>query len=148
MLQVRRWALSGELESCEERAVVLAPHRTTELGGTALAVDSRHVLEAELRVDGGTRARASLWAEPLKYLTVADPGLTCESSGEGKLRLTCRAPAKGVWVESEPTVTWSDNGFDLFPGQPTRFTRLKRVGFTSISRESLARAVSLRSAVG
>ncbi len=118
MLQVRRWALSGELESCEERAVVLAPHRTTELGGTALAVDSRHVLEAELRVDGGTRARASLWAEPLKYLTVGDPGLTCESSGEGKLRLTCRTPAKGVWVESEPTVTWSDNGFDLFPGQP------------------------------
>jgi len=116
-LQVRRWALSGKLEDSEEWDVVLGPHRTTELAETSLSADGGHVVEAELHL-GGTRLHASLWAEPLKYLTLADPKLRCEPSGEGKLRLTCQTPAKGVWVESEANVTWSDNGFDLFPGAP------------------------------
>jgi beta-mannosidase len=117
-LQVRRWTLSGQVDGMVESDVVLAPHRTTELGQIDLAVDSEHALDAELSVEGGTRVRASLWAEPLKYLTVSDPGLMWEPSGEGKIRLTCRTPAKGVWVESEANFTWSDNGFDLFPGAP------------------------------
>jgi beta-mannosidase len=142
-LRVKRWALTGEMVASEEWSVVLAPHQTTELGSTRLSADGRHVLAAELGLDSGTRVRASLWAEPLKYLLVSNPGLTWESPGEGKLRLTCRAPAKGVWIETtepdetEAPITWSDNGFDLFPGEAYEIEKMLGMGGANLYSDSL-----------
>jgi beta-mannosidase len=118
IVQVRRWSLDGQLEGDAERTVTLAPHRTTPLGSIALTTDPTHSLQAHLLVEGTVRARASLWPEPLKYLTLADPELAVEHLPEGQLRLIARAPAKAVWLEAKGPVNWSDNGFDLFPDEP------------------------------
>ncbi|MGO8950367.1 MAG: beta-mannosidase [Ktedonobacterales bacterium] len=115
-VEVRRWSLQGRIEGEEERLVVLAPHQATELGGVGLAVDSSHVLQARLWVSGKLEASASLWSEPLRYLTVSNPELDVEFLPPGELRLLVKAPAKSVWLEAEGHPDWSDNGFDLFPG--------------------------------
>ncbi|HEX5545818.1 MAG TPA: glycoside hydrolase family 2 protein, partial [Ktedonobacterales bacterium] len=75
IVQIRRWSLSGQVEGERELSVTLAPHQTTPLGSVDLAVDATHVLQARLLTDGGLRATASLWPEPLKYLTLTNPEL-------------------------------------------------------------------------
>lgn len=118
VVQVRRWTLEGHIEGEEERAVVLAPHRTTPLGSSDLTVDPTHILQAQLRVDGVVKARAARWPEPLKYLTLPDPEIAVEHLPDGQLRLLAKTPAKSIWLEGEGRVDWSDNGFDLFPDEP------------------------------
>jgi beta-mannosidase len=118
VVQVRRWSLSGQIEGDVELAVTLAPYQTTPLGNVNLAVDATHVLQALLRVDGAVRATASLWPEPLRYLTLADPELAIERLPSGGLSVGTKAPAKRVWLEAAEHIAWSDNGFDLFPGEP------------------------------
>jgi beta-mannosidase len=117
-VQVRRWSISGQIEGEQELAVTLAPHQTTPLGSVGLAVDATHVLQARLLIDGAVRATASLWPEPLRYLTLADPDLAVEHLPAGRLAIRTKAPAKSVWLEAEANIDWSDNGFDLFPGEP------------------------------
>jgi hypothetical protein len=75
-------------------------------------------LQARLLIDGAVRATASLWSEPLRYLTLADPELAVEFPSEGGLSIRTKVPAKSVWLEAEANIAWSDNGFDLFPGEP------------------------------
>ena len=118
IVRVRRWSLSGQIEGDQELAVTLAPHQTTPLGSIDLAVDATHVLQARLLIDGAVRATASLWSEPLRYLTLADPELAVEFPSEGGLSIRTKVPAKSVWLEAEANIAWSDNGFDLFPGEP------------------------------
>jgi beta-mannosidase len=117
-LRLRLWSLGGGLEAEEEREVALLPYRTTSLCETGLAADSNHVVEACLLVEGQTAARAALWDEPLKYLTLRDPQLQIERGQGGKLTFRASAPAKSVSLESDAGAVWSDNGFDLFPGDP------------------------------
>ncbi len=119
VVQVRRWSLSGQIEDEEELAVTLTPHQTTPLGSVNLAVDATHVLQALLLSDGVVRATASLWPEPLRYLTLADPELAIERLPAGGLSVGAKTPAKSVWLEAVEHIAWSDNGFDLFPGEPT-----------------------------
>jgi beta-mannosidase len=118
VVHVRRWSLSGQNEGEQELAVTLAPHQTTLLGSVDLAVDDTHVLQARLLIDGAVRATTSLWPEPLKYLTLADPELAVEHLPQGGLAIRTKAPAKSVWLETEANISWSDNGFDLFPSEP------------------------------
>ncbi len=118
IVQIRRWSLAGLVEGEEELAVTLAPHRTTPLGSVDLAVDATHVLQARLLTDGAVRATASLWPEPLRYLTLVDPELAVERLPEGYLSVRTRTPAKSVWLEGEGNIAWSENGFDLFPSEP------------------------------
>lgn len=115
---VRRWTLDGQIEGEEERAVVLAPHQSTPFGSTGLTVDSTHILQAQLHVDGAVIAHTSLWPEPLKYLTLPDPEVAVEPLPGGRLRFLAKTPAKNVWLEGDGHVNWSDNGFDLFPDEP------------------------------
>jgi beta-mannosidase len=118
VVQVRRWSLSGQIEGEKELAVTLAPHQTTPLGNIDLAVDATHVLQARLLIDGAARATASLWPEPLRYLTLADPELAFERGSADELLVHAKAPEKSIWLETAEHVAWSDNGFDLFPGEP------------------------------
>lgn len=117
-VQVRRWSLTGQIETEAELAVTLVPYQTTPLGSVDLAVDPTHILQARLLVDGAVRATASLWPEPLRYLTLADPALAIERLSAGRLSIYTKAPAKSVWLEGEGNIAWSDNGFDLFPDEP------------------------------
>ncbi|HEY1391162.1 MAG TPA: glycoside hydrolase family 2 protein [Ktedonobacterales bacterium] len=118
VVQIRRWSLSGQIEAEKELAVTLKPHQTTPLGSVDLAVDAAHVLQARLLADGAVRATASLWPEPLRYLTLVDPELTVERLPARAVAIHAKSPAKSVLLESEGNVGWGNNGFDLFPGEP------------------------------
>ena len=118
VLRLRLWSVDGGIEAEEERAVVLPPYRTTALGESGLAPDATHLVEAQLLAEGETRARATLWPAPLKYLTLRDPQLRIERGDGGILTLHAAAPAKSIWLASDAGISWSDNGFDLFPGEP------------------------------
>jgi len=118
MVQIRRWSLSGQIEGEKELAVTLAPHQTTPLGSVDLAADTTHVLQARLITGGAVRASASLWPEPLRYLTLADPEIAIERLAGGRLSVRGQAPAKSIWLEAAEQIAWSDNGFDLFPDEP------------------------------
>ncbi len=132
IVQVRRWSLDGQVEVEEEHSVTLKPHQTTPLGSVGLTVDPTHILQAQLLVDGVVQARAALWPEPLKYLTLPNPEIAVEHLADGEVRLLAKAPAKAVWLEGEEHVDWSDNGFDLFPDEP--YT----ISATNLSGQSLS----------
>ena len=74
-----------------------------------------HIKDAE---SGEILARIVNWAQPLKFHHLLDPKLDIKVSGD-KATITCQRPAKCVWLdvtEDEELLPWSDNGFDLYPG--------------------------------
>lgn len=117
-LELRTWSLSGELVAEERRQVVLKPNQATELGQVASRRDDSLVLSARLLKDGIVIARAALWPEPFKYLTLPDPHISIERVDATTLRVHAQRPAKGVWLAAGDMVHWSDNMLDLFPNDP------------------------------
>ncbi|HEY7356753.1 MAG TPA: glycoside hydrolase family 2 protein, partial [Ktedonobacterales bacterium] len=115
-LVLRLWRLDGQQVREERRPVALPANQAAELG--RFAYDGEHLLvaSAHLLVQGAIMARATLWPEPFKYLTLPDPGLEVTRLDERRLRLRARRPAKGVWLSAGPEVRWSDNMLDLLPG--------------------------------
>jgi len=122
-LIVRGYGADGAELFTHERRVTLDPNRATELGAIDydLARDAPLVVAARLVVRGDVVARATLWAEPFKYVTMPDPAITLEREGD-RVRLRVTSPAKGVWLEAGDGVEWSDNMFDLLPGDPQTAT--------------------------
>jgi beta-mannosidase len=115
-LALSAWTLSGRQAQAEQRQVLLHANQATELGGYSFNSKHQLVIGARLLLDGAVAARATLWPEPFKYLTLPDPGIELTYLGEGRLRLRAARPAKGVWLWSEQTTRWSDNMLDLLPG--------------------------------
>jgi len=114
-LELNAWTLAGEAAGSETRALDLPPNRATELGTFALAPGQPLVVGARLRLGGQVVARAALWPEPFKYLSLPDPRLDVTRTGD-QLHLRAARPAKGVWLEGADTVAWSDNFVDVLPG--------------------------------
>jgi beta-mannosidase len=114
-LVLRLWQLDGQQMREERRQIVLAPNQATESGRLGYAGESMLVAGVQLVVGGDIVARATLWPEPFKYLTLPDPGLEVTRLDESRLRVQARRPAKGVWLEAGPGVCWSDNMLDLLP---------------------------------
>jgi beta-mannosidase len=110
------WRLDGQQVREERRQMMLPANQAIELGH--FAYDSEGLLIASARLIAGDDivARATLWPEPFKYLTLPDPGLEVTRLDENRLRLSVTRPAKGVWLEAEPGTRWSDNMLDLLPG--------------------------------
>jgi beta-mannosidase len=76
--------------------------------------------------DGKQIAKAASWPEPLKYLSIAgNPGLSVNVKGE-KFTATTEKPVKGALMEiiegDDDTVVFSDNGFDVMPGETVEGT--------------------------
>ncbi|HEU5367954.1 MAG TPA: glycoside hydrolase family 2 protein, partial [Ktedonobacterales bacterium] len=115
-LVLRLWQLNGRQVREERRPVVLPANQATELGRLAYDGESLLVASAHLLVQGAVVARAALWPEPFKYLTLPDPELEVARLDESSLRLRANCPAKGVWLSAGPEVHWSDNMIDLLPG--------------------------------
>jgi len=115
-LVLRLWTLDGLPVHEERRQVVLAPNRATELGHFAYEPESLLIVSAQLVMKDGIVARATLWPEPFKYLTLPHPQLSIGRVGENRLRLRARRPVKGIWLEAGPGVRWDDNMLDLLPG--------------------------------
>jgi beta-mannosidase len=114
-LELNAWTLAGEPAGSESRALNLLPNTATELGAFALQPGQPLVLGARLRLGSQVVARAALWPEPFKYLSLADPQIEITRAGD-QLHLTAARPAKGVWLEGGDIVAWSGNFLDLLPG--------------------------------
>ena len=115
-VEINTWTLDGTLIAQERRAMKLAANQGTELG--SVPHDDMHIISARLLRDGVTIARAALWPEPFKYLTLPDPEITVERLDAHTLRVESKRPAKGVWLSASHDVQWSDNMLDLFPNEP------------------------------
>jgi len=123
VLVVRGFGADGAALFAHERRVTLDPNRATELGAIDAdsARDAPLVVAARLIVRGAVVARATLWAEPFKYVTMSDPEIVLEHDGD-HVRLQATRPAKGVWLEAGAGVEWSDNMLDLLPDDPQTVT--------------------------
>nr|BBH90387.1 beta-mannosidase [Thermosporothrix sp. COM3] len=117
-LEVRVWKLDGTLVTEEKRPVTLLPNQATELMESEQELNGSCVIAVRLLVQGEVLARASLWPEPFKYLTLPDPGVTVERLDEQTVRVQAQRPAKGVYLTANDGVKWSDNMLDVFPGDP------------------------------
>jgi beta-mannosidase len=117
-LELRAINLDGGVLARELRRVTLAPNAATELGTFDAQGD---VIAARLLDGEAVVARFALWPEPLKYVTLPDPGLTLTRTphnGGESLRLDVARPAKAVVLDAGPDAELSDNGIDLMPGDP------------------------------
>lgn len=117
-LRLQSWTLDGRLLHEEQRQVVLAPNQATELGQIEVPGADQSIFSAQLVQDQHILARAALWPEPFKYLTIPDPAISLVKLGEDQLRVQAQRPAKGVWLSTTRPLRWSDNMLDLLPGQP------------------------------
>lgn len=115
-LELSAWTLDGQQAQTEQRPVILRANQATELGLYAFESTHQLVVGARLLLDGAVAARAALWPEPFKYLTLPDPGIELTRLAADRLRLRAARPAKGVWLWSEQPARWSDNMLDLLPG--------------------------------
>lgn len=64
-------------------------------------------------------ARMTDWPQPYRFLQFPKPGLKVQVLGE-QINVSVEKPAKGVVlsIDDEDNVSWSDNGFDVVPGDP------------------------------
>jgi beta-mannosidase len=115
-LELSAWTLDGQQAQTERQQVTLSPNQTTELGNFAFDAKRQLVVSARLLQNDTIVARAALWPEPFKYLKLPDPMIELTRLDEDTLRLRAARPAKGVWLQSNQPVQWSDNMLDLIPG--------------------------------
>ena len=110
--------------------VELAPNSSTEIYKGSVPGQLVRANEATLPTpivvhttvideDGSILSRYSNWPEPYKWYDFPDPTLKISVKGE-QVTLTCEKPVKGLIldIEGDGDVQWSDQAFDLFPGDP------------------------------
>lgn len=85
-----------------------------------IAEPEPHVLSARLWVDNEIVARDVDWPQPFKYLDLSNRGVELqaqrETSGQARVIIKTRKPAKCLVFEEQDDVTFSDNAMDLVPG--------------------------------
>ncbi len=94
-----------------------------EVGSSELASGS--FLFVDWRTGDGTSGRGHFSPLPYKHLSLEDPGLSLSAERKGslfELRLTVRKPAFHVMVEAPIAGRFSENVFDVLPGDPVGFT--------------------------
>jgi beta-mannosidase len=134
-LSVRAFAISGEQRDERQITVELPPNQSVELGPAGIAAGDDTVLQAELRSSSAVRAVDTLWPQPVKQISLSDPGLTLRPAGPDAVALIVRRPALGVLLTGPDDVRFSDNLLDLMPG-PERVVavtglRGRELGWTS-----------------
>jgi beta-mannosidase len=115
------WTLDGQLVTSTERTVSLPPNQALELSEFGYEVNRDLVVGARLFSEHTLLTRATLWAEPFKYLTLPEPDIALTRAGD-QLTLRAARSAKGVWLEAGDEVGWSDNFIDLLPGEDYTIT--------------------------
>lgn len=73
------------------------------------------VIQVTLVVDGKVVSTDAAWPEPIKFLDMADRGVSFDTSSSGQIIVTAKKPVKGFVFEEEPGMKLSDNGFDIMP---------------------------------
>lgn len=75
------------------------------------------VLHTTLVVDGNVVSTDAAWPEPIKFLDMADRGVSFDTATKGQIVIRAKKPVKGLVFEEEPGMKLSDNGFDVIPGE-------------------------------
>ena len=115
-IEFSAWSLVGERLAYALQDVEMPANQVVELNAPPIPAGA--VVVARLLFGGSVLAQAMLWPEPFKYLHLPDPHLLVKRMGKGWLELSVLRPAKGVWLDGGPQVSWSDNFLDLVPGEP------------------------------
>jgi beta-mannosidase len=115
---IKRWNLHGQLLETQTQNVELSPLGVTECVSLPWRNDHQQVLSVQLRQEDRVIARATLWPEPFKYLTLPDPEVRWRWLDEYRLLVEASLPAKGVMLSADTEIIWSDNYLDLLPGDP------------------------------
>ncbi len=117
-LIVQRWTLDGQLLETQTQNITLTPSGTSELDPVAWNTDNQQLLSVQLRQQNRIIARATLWPEPFKYLTLPDPEIKWHWLDDHRLLIESTRPAKGVMLTADSATNWSDNYLDLLPNDP------------------------------
>jgi len=113
-LELRVVALDGSQVSSQRFELSAEPNSVLELGISAQA-SAEQVVAARLLANGEVVARTVDWPQPLHQAALGNPAISIERQGE-QLRMRAARPAKAVWLDAGDGIGWSDNGFDLVPG--------------------------------
>ncbi|TQV99937.1 hypothetical protein V2A60_005355 [Cordyceps javanica] len=78
-----------------------------------------YVVHVRLTLDGSnTTITDTAWPDPIKFLDMADRGVSFEVSDEdGQVTVSAQRPVKAFVFEEVEGLSLSDNGFDLLPGE-------------------------------
>lgn len=78
-----------------------------------------YVIFVSISVDGSQVSTGTAWPHPVKYLDFADRHVKVQVSKD-KITISAEKPVHGfVFEERKDWVTFSDNGFDIIPGEDT-----------------------------
>jgi len=119
---------TGKLIKNVDVAVRLLPNRSTEIQKIDWSKNnpSDTVVSVLFKSSTGVNGRSSAdWPQPLKYVEFLDRGVKVSVEGE-QVTLRAAKPTKGVILDVEGDndsgLEWSDNGFDIMPGEPIKVT--------------------------
>lgn len=115
-LRLFAYDLSGQLIAERSTQVLVLPNRRTDLASWEVASEPT-IYFAELLVNGQVVARSSEFPEPYKFYHFADPELDIEYISENSIKITAHKPVKGVWLDTDQSVSWNDNFIDLRAGE-------------------------------
>ncbi|KAF1850409.1 glycoside hydrolase family 2 protein [Cucurbitaria berberidis CBS 394.84] len=123
-----------ELGSGIRRDITITPNGTTEViqGHTFdlpgaqnpdepfnLSEADPFVIHASLTIDRRCVATDISWPDPIKYLSFSDRDIeVCLYDDGTKVVVSATKPVKGFVFVERPGTKFSDNGFDLVPGEP------------------------------
>ncbi|WP_221802033.1 beta-mannosidase [Paenibacillus typhae] len=127
---LKEWKQPVQLEA-DSSAVVFAVPMAELLGGSGA---DQVVLVASLLVDGALVERKEHYFAEAKELKLEQPALTvAEVPGSGGLSFTVSSDvlARGVYLTAEQEGIFSDNFFDLLPGEEKTVQFLRRGGVTA-----------------
>lgn len=119
-IQLTGYDLHGRLLFEQNIEYELAANQANPIPSPNLNLPEQSVVGMQVLVDGVVVARASAWPEPFKYLPAYDPQISVTRMADDWLEISSQHPAKGVWLQTEAEINWSDNLLDLLPNQPQR----------------------------
>ena len=108
----------------DQKTVRLRPNQSTEISSKVDITKydpSNLVSSVEFQLPSGEILRSSAdWPQPVKYIDFSGCKLTSSVNGE-KVWIEADRPVKGIILDVEGDddsgLEWSDNGFDVMPGE-------------------------------
>lgn len=103
--------------------VNIRANETTEVlnGFVDTDKDEPHIVSARLWVQGNLVTRDVDWPQPLKYLDLSERGVDVRCQGErddAEVTILAEKPVKSFVLEEMGRLEFTDNGFDVLPGEP------------------------------
>ncbi len=122
VLYIRHWSLDGILRNNISKGITLNLQGATELGTIPWILDDQSVVNLIFRQQAEEIAWATLWPEINAANAWAHDTLAATTVASDRLLFTAQRPTRGIWLGTDAQATWSDNSFDLMPGERREIT--------------------------